>query len=338
MSERDDDFGGQPDAGGDWASPLLNDDLPPPPDSPLDEPPIELDLFPEPEPEPKPGVEIPAPARRSRLEMPTPVGLKSNVQGSNSAIMISMVLGIVVLISTGMAVFVLAGADDAMPSAIEASEPEQVAEGVVPEPASDENVADLEGTFVSLQVTSNPPGARVRLDDEHIGLTPLMQNVPYGEDEVSLTLSLRGHQDEQVTIVPGEDQHVEVLFESGSDESSPEEAESGDLTVTIGDLQVTGSFDESVLEGAMAQHQQSLLHCYEYGYRGGGAKSGTATLSIVLSPSGNVASAMVRESTLQNRNIEDCIAGQARRWTFPAPAEGGIVRVDVTLNFHAGTP
>ena len=45
--------------------------------------------------------------------------------------------------------------------------------------------------------------------------------------------------------------------------------------------------------------------------------------------------AVVQKSTMNNRNVETCIAKAVRRWLFPKPKGGGIVIVSYPFVLRA---
>jgi hypothetical protein len=76
-----------------------------------------------------------------------------------------------------------------------------------------------------------------------------------------------------------------------------------------------------------------LRRCYERGLRRA-AVEGRLMLFVRVAADGHVARAQLRgESTLPTE-LTDCIAGQARGWSFPAPT-GGAVAFEIPLNLKA---
>jgi len=48
-----------------------------------------------------------------------------------------------------------------------------------------------------------------------------------------------------------------------------------------------------------------------------------------------VVKSSVRQSTMKNKAVEDCIASRVKRFKFPAPKGGGIVEVSYPFIFKA---
>jgi TonB family protein len=99
---------------------------------------------------------------------------------------------------------------------------------------------------------------------------------------------------------------------------------------------VTGSLDKEIIRRVVRQHRRELKFCYEQELQRNPELSGRVKVKWTISPSGDVISAIVTESTLGNRNVEQCMQGKIRRWVFPSPKGGGIVEVNYPFNFSSG--
>ena len=53
----------------------------------------------------------------------------------------------------------------------------------------------------------------------------------------------------------------------------------------------------------------------------------------VVSPQGTVTKAVVESSTMNNKNVEQCVANSIKFWRFPAPKGGGAVMVKYPFDF-----
>ena len=56
-------------------------------------------------------------------------------------------------------------------------------------------------------------------------------------------------------------------------------------------------------------------------------------MTWVIAPNGSVVSSSVSETTMNNATVENCMAQRIRRWVFPEPDGGGVVRVNYPFNF-----
>ena len=54
----------------------------------------------------------------------------------------------------------------------------------------------------------------------------------------------------------------------------------------------------------------------------------------IVSPEGEVTNAFVKESTMNNKNVETCITGSIKTWRFPKPKGGGTVQIEYPFVFE----
>lgn len=67
--------------------------------------------------------------------------------------------------------------------------------------------------------------------------------------------------------------------------------------------------------------------------RGSGASR--VTVHFTITPSGDVVTALVEESTLGNTAVEQCMQNKSRHWTFPGTDQPGMVEVSDPFNCSA---
>ena len=77
-----------------------------------------------------------------------------------------------------------------------------------------------------------------------------------------------------------------------------------------------------------------MKFCYEQGLQARPDLEGRVVTRFLIGPTGAVASATVQSSDLGDGRVESCIANAVRRWTFPQPEGGGIVRVSYPFLLH----
>ncbi len=95
----------------------------------------------------------------------------------------------------------------------------------------------------------------------------------------------------------------------------------------VGKITTTGSLSKEAIRRTVRRHLNEVRHCYESELRSRPDLSGRVAIKFVIAPSGAVQSALVAKSSVQDANVEECIAGAVRRWGFPEPEDGGIVAV-----------
>ena len=111
------------------------------------------------------------------------------------------------------------------------------------------------------------------------------------------------------------------------------EARQVEPTVIPGNPTSTGGLDREIIQRIVRQHRREITHCYQQELQRNPDLAGRITMQWVITPSGNVATASVQETTMNNRQVEQCMAQRIQRWVFPEPEGGGVVRVNYPFNF-----
>lgn len=99
------------------------------------------------------------------------------------------------------------------------------------------------------------------------------------------------------------------------------------------DPSITGGLDAEIIRRVIRERRREVQACYEAELQRTPDLAGRVVFNFVITPDGSVASATVRESSLNNDAVESCIANRMRRWRFPEPRGGGLVRVDYPFQF-----
>lgn len=100
-----------------------------------------------------------------------------------------------------------------------------------------------------------------------------------------------------------------------------------------GEPGVVGSLEREVIVRVVGQHHREVFHCYERELQRNPELEGRVVMTWVIAANGSVVTSSVMETTLNNRNIENCLAQRIRRWNFPKPNGGGIVQVNYPFAF-----
>jgi TonB family protein len=61
--------------------------------------------------------------------------------------------------------------------------------------------------------------------------------------------------------------------------------------------------------------------------------AGRLVVSFVILPNGSVTAAALSQDTLGDAPVSTCVLQAARRWPFPQPEGGGIVKVSYPFTF-----
>ncbi|MDB4965706.1 MAG: putative abductin-like protein [Myxococcales bacterium] len=97
--------------------------------------------------------------------------------------------------------------------------------------------------------------------------------------------------------------------------------------VVPGTAQVRGSLDKEIIRRIIRRHLNEVRFCYEKELMHKQDLYGRIMIQFTISGNGQVVASVVQNSTMNNPNVEQCIAQAVRRWEFPKPQGGGIVIV-----------
>ena len=105
--------------------------------------------------------------------------------------------------------------------------------------------------------------------------------------------------------------------------------------VIPGKASVTGALDKAIIRRVINKNRQAIKYCYDKELQKKKDLHGKIVVTFVISPTGRVVKSSVKQSTMKNKSVEDCIAERVRRFKFPAPKGGGIVEVSYPFIFKA---
>ncbi|HJL19013.1 MAG TPA: AgmX/PglI C-terminal domain-containing protein [Sandaracinaceae bacterium LLY-WYZ-13_1] len=91
---------------------------------------------------------------------------------------------------------------------------------------------------------------------------------------------------------------------------------------------VRGALSAEVIRRVVRRHLREVRFCYEQGLQSNPSIEGRVTVSWIIGATGAVQSASVSSTTLGQAQVERCITGAVRRWSFPQPDGGGVVGVN----------
>lgn len=98
--------------------------------------------------------------------------------------------------------------------------------------------------------------------------------------------------------------------------------------------EVTGSLDKRIIQKVVRQHAGELRACYEKEVAKIKGLNGRIVIVWLISPQGAVTKALVKETTMKNKNVENCIINSIKFWRFPAPKGGGMVQIEYPFVFE----
>ncbi len=81
---------------------------------------------------------------------------------------------------------------------------------------------------------------------------------------------------------------------------------------------VVGSLNKRLVQHIVRLHQKEIRHCYEVSLLRDKTLNGNVTTQFIILPDGSVESALVKDSTLNNPELEQCITDRIENWKFYA--------------------
>ncbi len=82
---------------------------------------------------------------------------------------------------------------------------------------------------------------------------------------------------------------------------------------------VDGGLDSSLIADVVRRNIGQIRFCYEQGLQLNSSLSGRVAVNWVIDGSGRVKVANVKNTSLNNKTVEDCILRRLRTWKFPIP-------------------
>jgi TonB family protein len=105
--------------------------------------------------------------------------------------------------------------------------------------------------------------------------------------------------------------------------------------ISTGKPEVRGTLGREIIRRVIRRHINEVRFCYEQDLAQRPSLAGRVSVRFIVSPTGAVQAAGVDHSTLGAPRAEACVAQAVRRWTFPAPEDGGLVIVTYPFVFTA---
>lgn len=99
---------------------------------------------------------------------------------------------------------------------------------------------------------------------------------------------------------------------------------------------VQGDLDRDIIRRIQRAHINEVRHCYNQGLVRNPNLKGRVRIAYTITPHGKVGESKVESSTLRDASVSSCIQRATRRWRFPKPRGGGIVRVTMPWELTPG--
>ncbi len=94
---------------------------------------------------------------------------------------------------------------------------------------------------------------------------------------------------------------------------------------------VSGQLDRATVQRIIRRNLSGIRWCYQDALQRNAKLRGKVTLAFTILPTGKVASPSAKNSSLKDPGLIACITRKMGRWRFPAPKNGGIVKVSYPL-------
>lgn len=122
---------------------------------------------------------------------------------------------------------------------------------------------------------------------------------------------------------------------AAKEQDDPPHGDGGDSEATDEDPEVEGALDREVIRRVVRRHREQARACYERSLLEDPDLAGKITVNWVISHEGKVISSTIAETTMDDRDVERCLADAIKRWRFPEPDGGGVVRVNYPFTFES---
>jgi TonB family protein len=109
----------------------------------------------------------------------------------------------------------------------------------------------------------------------------------------------------------------------------------GTTRIVPGKTIIQGSLSKEEIGRVIRRNLARFKYCYEKQLNSNPNLSGKVAVYFTIAPTGDVASASIRETSMNDENVESCVVKVMRSLKFPKPRGGGIVVVTYPFVFAA---
>jgi hypothetical protein len=103
---------------------------------------------------------------------------------------------------------------------------------------------------------------------------------------------------------------------------------SGAAPVPLGrEAIIEGGLDRDLISGVIDRNMGQVRFCYEQALQADPGLAGRVAIAFVIGANGQVKSAAVENTTVNSKQVEECIVLRLRSWRFPLPSGGVDVKV-----------
>jgi len=99
------------------------------------------------------------------------------------------------------------------------------------------------------------------------------------------------------------------------------------INIVSENVQVLSGLSKDIINMVVARHRSEIRSCYEAALQRNPGLRGKVTMAFNIQPNGIVSSASVKESTVGDAGLGNCIAGKIKTWVFPKPEAPVVTEV-----------
>ena len=97
---------------------------------------------------------------------------------------------------------------------------------------------------------------------------------------------------------------------------------------------ILGALDKSIIDEVIKSGLGPIKYCYEQGLKTDPDLSGSLRVKFVISKTGSVSKAELKDGTIGDQSVVDCVVSKIEPLVFPPPKGGGIVIVTYPFHFN----
>ena len=98
---------------------------------------------------------------------------------------------------------------------------------------------------------------------------------------------------------------------------------------------IEGALPPDVIKKVINENKNQVRYCYEVELQRNQNLEGRVQVKWIIGATGAVAQVVIKDSSIKNANVENCLIGKIKTWKFPPPAGGGTVEVNYPFVFKA---
>ncbi|MBX2994844.1 MAG: TonB family protein [Bdellovibrionaceae bacterium] len=103
-------------------------------------------------------------------------------------------------------------------------------------------------------------------------------------------------------------------------------------------LAKNGGLHRSQIQSVIQTNISGVMNCYEEAERKTPGIAGRIKITFEVAADGRVRKTQISESSLKNKQAEDCVVAESKKWIFPKPVGGEIVEVHYPFAFEKNSP